>query len=295
LEWDSYDLDYSTSLKLQPERRLLSRKVVADGALEYRIRSCYAIGQSSTLTQDIIFYANSPRIDYHTLLDLRDKRMVLKAAFPLDIHATTVRNEIQFGYIDRPMTENDALDVVKFEVCNHKWSDISENRYGVALLNDCKYGISARDGVLALTLAQSGAHPDVTAGCGVCEFTYTLLPHDGAMHTENVTKPAYMLNMPPRVLPGALRRPLTPLLDVGCDHVICETIKPSEDVPGAVIARLYEAERTRGICHIRLPEGYTGAYVTNMLEEIEQPLTVKDGCITLPMRPFEIKTVMFTR
>jgi alpha-mannosidase len=101
--------------------------------------------------------------------------------------------------------------------------------------------------------------------------------------------------MPPRGLPGALRRPLTPLLDVGCDHVICETIKPSEDVPGAVIARLYEAERTRGICHIRLPEGYTGAYVTNMLEEIEQPLTVKDGCITLPMRPFEIKTVMFTR
>ena len=232
-EWDSYDLDYAVRLKMKPQRKLLSRGVAADGALCFIIRSAYAVGKCSTLTQDMIFYADSTRVDFHTFVDWKDKRTSLKVGFDLNLLASSMRNEIQFGFLDRATTENTYTDIARFEVCNHKWTDISEGRFGVALLNDCKYGISAHNSELRLSLEQGGAHPDITAGAGRHEFTYSLLPHDGPMDVNNVTKPAYMLNVKPVTVPGTLKEPMTPFVGISSDHVICEAVKCAELVPDA--------------------------------------------------------------
>ena len=55
--------------------------------------------------------------------------------------------------------------------------DMSEGHYGVSMLNDCKYGHSALDGVMTLTLIKSGIEPNPTADQEEHTFTYALYPH----------------------------------------------------------------------------------------------------------------------
>jgi len=35
---------------------------------------------------------------------------------------------------------NTSWEVAKFETVGHKYVDLSENNFGISLLNDCKYG-----------------------------------------------------------------------------------------------------------------------------------------------------------
>ena len=79
-EWDSYDLDYAVRLKMKPQRKLLSREVAADGALCFIIRSAYAVGKCSTLTQDMIFYADSTRVDFTPSLTGRTRGPLSRSA-----------------------------------------------------------------------------------------------------------------------------------------------------------------------------------------------------------------------
>ncbi len=290
--WDNWDLDYDLKLKYRQDAKLLSREVVADGALQFRLRSKYAIGQRSTLTQDMIFHAKSAKIDYHTLIDWQEKHTILKAGFDVNILAPTVKNEIQFGHIDRPTSENFDIEAAKFEVCNHKWSDLSENRYGVAVLNDCKYGISVKGSDMRLTLHRGGCRPDTTGDAGLHEMTYSLLPHEGIMTAESVIRPAYELNIPCRSIAGMLKTEITPVAKVDAPNVIVESVKPAELRENAYVLRMYEAERSAVSTEVALPADVKRAYLTNMLEDVKEELAVVDGRISLDFGPFQIITVM---
>jgi alpha-mannosidase len=291
--YDDWDIDIETMSKLHTEKRLLSFETVSNGALSYIIRLKYEIGQKSTLTQDMLFYAESPRIDFHTVVDWKEKHTLLKVGFDLDISGTTVKNEIQFGHIDRPITRNNSYEVAKFEVCNHKWSDVSESRYGVAILNDCKYGISAYDNNLCLTLLRSGTHPDTTGDEGSHEFTYSLYPHDSAFNTQNVIREAYMLNIPPVETTGTTS--IAPLMKISADNIICEAIKPAALREDAFVARFYEAERNKTSCKISVPEGIQAVYKANILEDIQEELPICNGEVSLTFSPFQIVTLLFVK
>lgn len=293
--WDDWDIDYETMLKVVPQKELVSIDVVSDGALAFILRATFKVGTYSSLTQDIIFWADTPQVDFHTVIDWHDKHTLLKTGFDVDINSLTVRNEIQFGHIERPTTENNSYEVAKFEVCNHKWSDLSESRYGVAILNDCKYGISADGSHLRLTLHKSGTHPDVTGDEGVHEVTYSFLPHNDGFSVGSVVKPAYLLNMPVVAVAGKLSEPFTPVLGVDADNIVCEAVKPAELVGNAFVARLYEAERTRTNVRIYVGKNVKHVYRTNILEDIRYELPVTNGYVEYSFRPFEIATFLFTK
>ncbi|MBQ8551332.1 MAG: alpha-mannosidase [Clostridia bacterium] len=293
--YDNWDIDYDVFLKKPSRVEFLGSKLVACGAYELRIRSEYAIGDNSHLTQDMIFNSKSPRIDFHTLIDWKEKHALLKVGFDVDISSPTVKNEIQFGHMDRPTTRNNSIEAAKFEVCNHKWTDISESRFGVALLNDCKYGISVEGSDMRLSLHRGGCRPDTTGDEGVHELTYSLLPHEGAFGAENVVRPAYMLNYAPIVVPGKLTSELTPLIKISESNIICEAVKPAEDIPNAYIARLYECERCRTSCELTLAPDVKEAYIVNMLEEVKERLDIVDGKVTIDFKPFKIVSLMLVR
>lgn len=293
--WDNWDIDSDLKLKLELQKGFKGREVVADGKLQMRLRSTYSIGNYSTLKQDIIVYKNSPRVDFHTVVDWNDKHSFLKVGFDVDISAKFTKNEIQFGHIDRPTTRNNCLEAAKFEVCNYKWTDISESRFGVAILNDCKYGISVEGSDMRLSLHKGGCHPDVTGDKGIHEMTYSLLPHTDSMNVNNVIKPAYTLNVPIIYTLGELNKPIDKLFEVKADNVICETVKPAELVENAYILRLYEAERCKTFTEVILDNKVKKAYLTNMLEDIKEELPITDGKILLSFRPFEIKTVLLVK
>ena len=201
------------------------------------------------------------------------------------------RCEVQFGFVKRPTTRNNSLEKAKFEVLNHKYTDLSESRYGVSILNDCKYAISVEGGHMRLSLHKGGNRPDFRGDKGLHRCVYSFLPHLGGFNVNTVIKPAYELNCPPVASAGeykALR-----LIEVEADNIIVETIKPCEDNERAFIVRMYDAEGAFTRTRVKLFDGAKLADITNMLEEtIKQLDDVNE--INLEFRPFEIKTIKVT-
>ncbi|WP_438351068.1 alpha-mannosidase [Paenibacillus sp. FA6] len=289
--WDSWDIDADIELKLVPSAQLLSREVVADGPVEFRLRSEYRISPRSSIRQDMIFFAYSAEVRFETVMNWQDDHRLLKTTFDTSIHTDFARQEVQFGYLRRPTTRNTNEEKAMFEVMNHKYSDLSETRYGVALFNDCKYGISVKGGDMSLTLHKGGLRPDFRGDKGMHECTYSFYPHNEGYGATSVIQPAYELNCQPLIVAGEYDS--TPLAQIDADNIIIETVKPCEDAERAFILRLYEAEGTYTRTQLSLGYGARAQCLTNMLEEEVEELSGTDEA-ELVFRPFEIKTVKVT-
>ena len=282
--WDNWDIDADIECRFHDTAELLESRVVSDGAVEYRIRNRYRISAKSEILQDMIFHADSADVTFETIIDWQDDHRFLKTAFDVSVFADIARQEIQFGYLKRPTARNTEQDKAKFEVCNHKYTDLSETRYGVSILNDCKYGISVKDSRMHLSLHKGGVRPDWTGDHGKHRCTYVFHPHRGGFGAEQVIKPAYELNYPVLTADTAAAKPS--FVRVDADNVVIETVKPCEDAQRAYILRMYEAEG----CHCRAAlifrDSNVKLYATDMLEENAVPCDT-----TLSFRPFEIKTI----
>ena len=290
--WDNWDIDFDQQFKMEPQTRLLSRKVT-DGPLQLRIRHEYAIGAASRLIQDVVFHATSARVDFDTVVDWQEKHRLLKAGFELDVHADSARYEIQFGHVVRPTHSNRPADRAQFEVVNHRWSDLSETRFGVAVLNDGKYGISVNGSDARLTLLKSGARPDPRGDAGRHRFPYALLPHDGGFSAERVVRPAYELNVAARAV-AAGSSACDSLLRVTAPSVIVDTVKWAEDGSGYIV-RLYECEGTVAAGDIVFGHSVSRVAETNLLEdEVLAEVAVRSQKARVDLRPFEIKTLWVT-
>lgn len=287
--YDNWEVEDDVFRKLFATPACEKPEVVSDGSLEFRIRTKYKLGKDSMATVDTVFYSNSRLINYDVKVDWQERHHFLKAGFDVNIRSAFVKNEIQYGHLDRPTTRNTTLEKAKFEVCNHKWSDISETNYGVAVLNNCKYGISAEGSDMRLSLLMGGIRPDPYTNFGTHYMKYALLPHVGPFTADSVVRPAYLYNYKPFEVEGSVKLPA--LYSVDKSNIICEAVKNAEDVKGAYVLRLYECERSTTECTLHL-EGAAKVYVTNMLEEIEEELVPVNGDVTLEFRPFEIKTIL---
>ena len=291
LTYDNWDVDHDVIENLKPVRGFKGRTVVSDGPVEIRLRSEFALPDGSSLAQDIVCYAGSPRVDFHTLVRWNSPHRLLKAGFDLDVNSKKARSEIQFGSIERPTTANDSRELAKYEVCNRNFTDVSEPGFGVAVLNDCKYGISVLDCNLKLSLHRGGTHPDGTGDRGDHEMTYSLLPHAGGFRAQSVVHPAYELNVPAFAVRG--KADAASLAVIDAPNVIAEAVKPAEDGSGAFVMRLYECEGTKTKTGIRPGANVTGAQLTDILEDEKEILPLTGGSVSLTFRPFEIKTVKF--
>ncbi len=293
LSYDNWDVERDALEKAKPVSGFRGRTLVTDGAVELRLRSAFDVGGGTTLTQDLVVYADTPHVDFHTLVDWHSHHRLLKAGFDLDVSAKEAKCEIQYGYIERPTTENNSLEAAKFEVCNRNYTDVSEPRFGVAVLNDCKYGIALSGANLRLSLHRGGDHPDVSGDEGVHEMTYSLLPHAGAFCAEAVVRPAYELNVPYFAVSGNAMA--APIVRVSAPNVLVESVKPAEDGSDAFVLRLYECEGSAAKTTLSFGVPVKAATLTNLLEDEKKALDLSDGSLALTFRPFEIKTVKLTR
>ena len=286
--WDNWDIDADIMGKFAPTAQLISREVVSDGSVELRIRSEYRLTARSSLRQDMIVSADTALIEFDTRIDWGDGHMFLKAGFDTALHADGARHEIQFGHIRRPNHRSTDAEKARFEVCNHKYTDLSEGRFGVAILNDCKYGISCDGGSMWLSLHKGGMLPDEAGDMGVHTCRYALLPHAGGFSAETVIRPAYEFNYPALTAAGGPE--MAPLASIDAPNVIIETVKPSEDGGRAYILRLYEAEGSYANAQIRFGHPVAGVARTNMLEVPTAQLGAAPQ-VTLALKPFEIVTL----
>ena len=192
--WDAWDIDTYYDDRMWLAEPAESIRAVEAGPLRatLEIKRCIL---NSTYTQRISLAHNSPRLDIETSVDWRERHILLKVAFPVDILSLVATYEIQWGNVQRPTHRNTSWDWARFETCAHKWVDLSEGGYGVSLLNDCKYGHDIQGNVIRLSLLRSPTVPDPEADQGEHHFTYSLYPHEGEWD-ENTLREAYALNDP---------------------------------------------------------------------------------------------------
>jgi alpha-mannosidase len=304
MNFDAWDVDIYYQEKMRIVEDLIEAVVEESGRLRGTLRLAWRFSDS-LITQRIHLYRRSSRIDFETQVDWHAQQVLLKVAFPVAVRATRATYDIQFGNIERPTHWNTAWDWARFEVVGHKWVDLSEGDYGVALLNDCKYGHDVKDNVLRLTLIKSAIRPDPQADQGLHIFTYSLLPHAGDWRDGGVAAEAYDLNNPllavVRVEGGELKGlgsdGSEAPLPISCsfavldsDHVILETIKKDES-GDAWIVRVYEYKQCRSAAvRLTFNRPILRAVECNLVEEGEQHVAHDGPCLSFPIQPYEIKT-----
>ncbi len=295
LNWDAWDIDIFYDDRMWLAEPASSIRVVEAGPLRATVEVERRI-LNSPFAQRISLAYNSAQIDFDTWIDWRERHILLKAAFPVDVLSPTAAYEIQWGSVERPTHRNTSWDWARFETAAQKWVDLSEGGYGVSLLNDCKYGHDIRDNVIRISLLRSPTDPDLQADQGEHRFAFSLLPHTDRWDARTVGA-AYALNDPLLVVDGVAHaaQPVQPALLKGIVYVdrpnaVIETIKRAEDGEG-VIVRLYESQRKRG--PITLTAGFPlrAAWRTNLLEENLASISAHGSAITLNLRPFEIVTL----
>jgi len=286
-EWQAYSLpQYKTLTEVRDVC------VVEDG-VRRGIRICRP-HMHSTVTQTVWFYDALCRIDFETVADWHEHHQMLKAVFPVEINADKATYEIQFGTVERPTHYNTSWDAARFEVCAHKYADLSEEGYGVALLNDCKYGYDIHNGVMQLSLLRSPTYPNPAADQGEIPVTYSMMPHEGRLAESDVVKNAYYLNYPMTALPATGKGDRLPTafsaLSLDCENVICETVKAAEKGEGTVL-RLYECQNRRTKATLTLGIPAKRVELCNMMEEPLCELPLVDGKVELSFSGFEIVTL----
>jgi alpha-mannosidase len=276
------------------------------------VEQVYRIGHSE-LVQEITLTAGSARLDFCSRLRWREPRAMLRTSFPVAVHAEEASYEIQFGHIRRPTHRNTTWDLARDEVTGHKWVDLSQRDYGVALLNDCKYGHKIKGNVIDLNLLRSAPYSgprlvqdgDVAPGephdgyTDQCEhtFTYALYPHAGDHVAGGVIQAGYELNCPLRIAPVEAGEGDEPaersFLQLDKPNVIVEAVKKAEDDDGIII-RLYESAHSGVKAKLRLGFDAVAASETDLMENELRPLELVGDAVSLEFQPFEIKTVKVT-
>ena len=250
---------------------------------------------NSTITQKISLTSSSAQIEFDTKVDWQEDHVILKTAFPLDIHTNTATYDIQFGNVERPVTRNTSWEEAKYEVCAHKWADLSEADYGVALLNDCKYGHSVDGSTLRLSLLKAPTYPNPVADRGEHQFKYALYPHKGALADSDVITQAYKFNSDFDVCEiGSTQGTLPSEYSfISCDNddIIIETVKKAEDSDGTVI-RMYASKNKRAKATIKAGFEIKESYLCDMMENIINKLEIKNNQLHFSFKPYEIITLI---
>ena len=250
---------------------------------------------NSVIRQYIYLYDTTERIDVMTEIEWSEKKQVVKIAFPFNVHATKAVYDIQFGNIERNTHKNTSWDAAKFEVCGHKWVDLSEYNYGVSLLNDCKYGFSVRENTLTLTALKCGTHPNEEADQGYHEFSYSIYPHRGDFRDGNTVKAAYSFNQPlaytsiSENIDGKLPSEFC-FVKTDSENVIIETVKQCEDSDD-IIVRLYDAYNCSSEPVIKFGTPIVKAEVCDLMEKPLYNLPIADNSVKVSLKNFEILTL----
>jgi alpha-mannosidase len=293
--WDAWDIDRHYRRSRTDLTDAESVELVEEGPLRTAVRVVRTFGKSR-LVQEIRLAAGSRQVDIETEVDWQESEKVLKAAFPLDVHAERSTAEIQFGHVHRATHDNTGWDAARFEICAHRWLRVAEPGYGVAVLNDSTYGHdvtrtpheSGLATTVRLTLLRAPHSPDPETDLGTHRFRYALAP--GAEVTDAV-RAGLALNLPLR----AAVAPMVPsLITTGHPAVTVESVKLAEDRSGDVIVRLYESAGGRAEAALRVGFPVVRAQITDLLERPLHEATADEHGLVLALRPFQILTVRLT-
>jgi alpha-mannosidase len=292
-QWDAWEIDAYHLEKRRNAGTVKKITLVESGPLRASIELEIEISPKCSLTQRISLAAESPRLDFTCRADWREKEQFLKVEFPLALRSDYATYEIQFGHLRRPTHFNTSWDVARFEVSAHRWADLSEPNFGVALLNDSKYGYACHGNVLRLSLIRAPKSPDAFADMGEHRFRYALFPHEDGPQLGGVIPEAAAFNQPLRVSSTSAALQSKSFFSLDNPAVVLDTVKKAED-SGDLIVRLYESHGAHQKATLTLSHALEKAIKVDLLETEEKPARAAKNKIKLSLRPFELLTLKLT-
>ena len=238
--------------------------------------------------QRIRVYRHSRRIDFENEVEWKERNVLAKVFFDFNILTRIALTDNGAGFTLRETHQNTSWQEARYEVCQHMWSDLSESDYGIAILNDSKYGVSFERNKVGLSLLRGSCRPDPYADEGCHTFTYSIYPHKGSMQDSDVVEQAWFLNTPP------LLSDITPCgFALDQDNIHVQALKQADYRDDALVIRLTEMKGMRNKAILKIPLLIKGVNETNMLEDILQDqsrFSFEAGQINFDMAPFEIRT-----
>ncbi|XP_071529830.1 alpha-mannosidase 2C1-like [Panulirus ornatus] len=300
--WDTMDYHLETAKVLNDEHSgcvMTEMKVIESGPLIVKLQWEMRISKVSSITQEIELSAVSPYLTFSNHVNWHENRKFLKVAFNTGLLTRNATFDTQFGYIERPTHTNTSWDSARFEVCGHKWADLSEHDFGVSVLNDSKYGWTARGSTLTLSLLRSPKAPDEYCDMGSHTFRYALMPHKGSLQSAGVQRRAYEFNNSLMVSSTTLSEDKDTWYSLVGDGAMIEAVKLAEDKTGDVVVRVYEMEGGSPKVWLKVPSTPRprSAYLCSGLEGPYKELSFsveeasKHLFIALSLSPFKIVNV----
>lgn len=292
ISYDAWDIDIFYQEKMKVVDTLTSLELCELGRIRCVIKLIFHY-HDSVFTQKVMFYANHARIDFVTEVDFHEQKQLLKVAFPVNIRTTYATYDIQYGNVRRPNHWNTSWEHAKFETVAHRFADLSERGYGVALLNDCKYGYDVKDNVMRLSLIKSATYPDCTQDQGLHEFTYSLLPHMGDFVSGEVVKESFSLNQNLCIMQGVINDSDEELFVIDGNEIEIDAIKKSEDGK-YIVLRFHDyggtAQKVSITPRFTCEKFAESDLMENPLSELE---LVRNRNLITSVGPYEIKTFLF--
>jgi alpha-mannosidase len=227
---------------------------------------------SSFFVQDIILYEGFPQIDFVTQVDWWEDNKLLKVAFPVAVKAKYAAYEIPFGSILRPTGESNSWEKARFEVPALRWADLSQNDYGVALINN-----SASDRL------KSASVPDPVADRGKHTIRYSLIPHSDNWKEALVYRRAYEFNFSPYIKFTKMQQKgkngtrEESFIKIKPDNVVLTAFKQCEEKPECFILRVYEVWGQKSTVKIELPIKLGRVFKADLIEEKEKEIELDGG------------------
>ena len=288
--WDAWDIDPFALETERPAGPALEHAIASRAPLHGALAFAWALGEKSRLRVTAELAAESRHLAFACEADWHERDTLLKVAFPVQARADEATYEMPFGCVARPTHANTPADVARYECPGHRWVDLSEHGFGVALLSDCKYGYAVRDRVMSISLLRGPTYPDPEADIGVHRFRYAVFPHAGDWREAGVVAEGARFNAPLVWTRGPADLPRRSLFSVDDPLVVIDTVKRAED-GDAVVVRLYEAGGGRREARLETSLDVRTARRSNILEEDVEPLPVRDGVISLALSPFQLLTL----
>ena len=314
--WELGSMYEKASVELQRDAKIELEAANVDGCSKV-ILHITRTEEHFTLHQDMIFDVEKDWIDFKTKIDWYERHRILKVDFPTTVFTKEAYEEIQFGYLKRPTHKSRQFEKDMYETCHHKYAALTDGRNGIAVLNDCKFGISAQDSRLSLTLLKAPVMPDMQADMGEHEISYALYLFEGPFQESDVPKKGYEYNLEPTELTGVVRDGLTSaderrsgvektvaeitpsvesFFQVESPSVMIDTCKPAMDMENGVVLRMYEYMGSAVSARLYVPAEVQKIFATNMLEDkkCELPITKARNkqYVDIAFGAFEIKTLL---
>ncbi len=287
--WDAWDIDKFYEDHVIEQAECKSVTPLTAGPVRQGLGFEFTVGDSK-IKQRVFLAGNSRQLDFETTVDWREKHRMLRVAFPVNVRSEQASFDIQYGYVKRPTHRNTSWDAARFEVVGHRYADLSDNDYGAALLNDCKYGYKVHDNVLDLDLLRSPTYPDPDADMGEHSFTYSMLPHTGDLVRSDVIAGAAQLNQRALVIPGRRTKALCAPVRLEGEGVSLEVVKMAEK-DDCLILRIVERLGGHSGCELHADNSSAKLVETDLMEWHDSDSEILcNKPVELRFEPFEIRT-----